>query len=235
MAQEGCDLDSAEGRARFLAHARPLWSALPEGVLRRQLLGELGAVAKLDARELAGLWQTSAATHRPAVRASVVPKPRLVRAARQGAANQLDRALWLLLQRAEMWWELDGHCHDLLADRVAPYAALFGVFEQCLHEQGPLASAALLNELTQAVRDDEPAKATLERIALFHAPEAHTDLRQQLDLILDHLRLRDVDVELVQLFESGLMSPDIQARSAELMQSRARLKALLTRATPLPV
>ncbi len=234
VAQDGCDLDTAEGRARFLAHARPLWAALPEGVLKRQLLGELSAVAKLDAGELAGLWQISATLHRPAARQGAAPKTRLVRAARQGAANQLDRALWLLLHRAEMWWELDGHCHDLLADRVAPYAALFGGFERCLHEHGPLASAALRNELTHAVQDDEPAKATLERIAQFHEPEAHTDLRQQLDLILDHLRLRDVDVELEQLFESGLMSPDIQARSAELMRSRARLKASLTLATPSP-
>lgn len=235
VAQDGCDLGTAEGRARFLALARPLWTTLPDGALKRQLLGDLATVAQLDTAELAGLWQTSSPkTRPPAEPGAAAPRPRLVRAARQGAANQLDRALWLLLQRAEMWWELDGSCHDLLADRAAPYAALFGFFERCLHEQGPLAPAALLNELMHSVRDDEHARATLERIALFHEPEAHTDLRQQLDLILDHLRLRDVDAELEQLFESGLMSPDIQARSAELMQSRARLKLALSGATSLP-
>ena len=229
VAQEGCDLGTAEGRARFLALARPLWAALPEGALKRQLLGDLAAVAKLDASELAVSWQVSAPKTRPQTgEGAVVPRPRLVRAARQGAANQLDRALWLLLNRAEMWWELDGHSHDLLADRAAPYAALFGGFERCLHDQGPLAPASLLTELTRLMQDDEHARATLERIALFHEPEAHTDLRQQLDLILDHLRLKDVDAELEQLFESGLMSPDIQARSADLMQSRARLKAALS-------
>ncbi|MDO9315377.1 MAG: DNA primase [Burkholderiaceae bacterium] len=234
VAQEGCDLGTAEGRARFLALARPLWVALPEGALKRQLLGDLAVVAKLDTSELAGLWQTSAPKARPQVSDAAAPRPRLVRAARQGAANQLDRALWLLLHRAEMWWDLDGHCHDLLADRVAPYAVLFGGFERCLHEQGPLAPAALLNDLTQSVHDDEHARSTLERIAQFHEPEPNTDLRQQLDLILDHLRLRDVDAELEQLFESGLMSPDIQSRSAELMQSRARLKAALSSITTLP-
>ena len=228
VAQDGCDLGTAEGRARFLALARPLWTAVPEGALKRQLLGDLAIVAKLDVTELTGLWQISAPRTRPQTSAGAAPRPRLVRAARQGAANQLDRALWLLLHRAEMWWELDGSCHDLLADRVAPYAALFGCFERCLHEQGPLSAAALLNELLRSVQDDEHARAALERIALFHEPEAHTDLRQQLDLILDHLRLRDVDAELEQLFESGLMSPDIQARSAELMQSRARLKSALS-------
>src|SRR4029453_4850107 len=33
-AREGCDLADAEGRAHFLAHARPMWQALPEGALR---------------------------------------------------------------------------------------------------------------------------------------------------------------------------------------------------------
>ena len=45
----------------------------------------------------------------------------------------------------------------------------------------------------------------------------------------------EVDHELKLLFESGLMSPDIQARSALLMQSRARLKAALSQATPQPI
>src|SRR5439155_20033865 len=35
-AREGCDLGTAEGRARMLAQAKPLWSALPDGALRRQ-------------------------------------------------------------------------------------------------------------------------------------------------------------------------------------------------------
>ena len=56
-AAEGCELDSAEGRARFLANARPLWSALPQGLLKRQLLGELARRAQLPDQELMALWQ----------------------------------------------------------------------------------------------------------------------------------------------------------------------------------
>ena len=59
-ASEGCDLDSAEGRARFLSNARPLWSALPQGLLKRQLLGELARRAQLPDQELMGLWQAGA-------------------------------------------------------------------------------------------------------------------------------------------------------------------------------
>ena len=36
-----CDLTTAEGRARMTSQARPLWSALPDGALKRQLLVEL--------------------------------------------------------------------------------------------------------------------------------------------------------------------------------------------------
>lgn len=60
-AREGCDLGTAEGRARMLSNARPLWSALPDGALRRQLLGELGELGQLDAKDLAELWQHASA------------------------------------------------------------------------------------------------------------------------------------------------------------------------------
>jgi len=59
-AAEGCDLGSAEGRARMLANARPLWQALPDGALKRQLLGDLARRAQLPDAELQGLWQIGA-------------------------------------------------------------------------------------------------------------------------------------------------------------------------------
>ena len=40
-AREGCDLGSAEGRAHLSSNIGPMWSALPEGALKRQLLGEI--------------------------------------------------------------------------------------------------------------------------------------------------------------------------------------------------
>ncbi|MGL4435626.1 MAG: DNA primase [Giesbergeria sp.] len=56
-ASEGCDLGTGEGRAHMASNARPLWSTLPDGVLKRQLLGELAEQAQLDARDLLDLWQ----------------------------------------------------------------------------------------------------------------------------------------------------------------------------------
>ncbi|MFD1837691.1 DNA primase [Paracidovorax cattleyae] len=59
-AGEGCDLGLAEGRARMAANARPLWTALPDGALKRQLLGELAELAQLAASDLSELWAAPA-------------------------------------------------------------------------------------------------------------------------------------------------------------------------------
>jgi len=64
MAQADCDMGTAEGRARMLAQAKPLWSALPEGALQRQLLGELAAKANLPLDDLNALWKTGGARPR---------------------------------------------------------------------------------------------------------------------------------------------------------------------------
>ena len=56
VASEGCELQSAEGRAHLSSNASPLWRALPDGALKRQLLSELAQLIQLDPAELAGLW-----------------------------------------------------------------------------------------------------------------------------------------------------------------------------------
>ena len=77
VASEACDLHSAEGRARLSSNASPLWRALPDGALKRQLLSELAQMIQLDASELAGLWlqQAEAANSRLASRGSAATGP----------------------------------------------------------------------------------------------------------------------------------------------------------------
>ncbi len=55
-AHEGCDLDTAEGRARMSSNAKPLWSLLPDGALKLQLLGEIATQVQIGPQELAALW-----------------------------------------------------------------------------------------------------------------------------------------------------------------------------------
>jgi DNA primase len=56
-ASADCDLGSAEGRARMASQARPLWNALPDGALKRQLIGELASAVSLGSQDLLQLWQ----------------------------------------------------------------------------------------------------------------------------------------------------------------------------------
>ena len=58
-AAEDCDLDSAEGRAHMASNARPLWALLPDGALKRQLLGEIADRVMIDQRDLADLWDAA--------------------------------------------------------------------------------------------------------------------------------------------------------------------------------
>ena len=78
-ASEQCDLGTPEGRAHMASNARLLWEPLPDGVLKRQLLGELAALAQLDARDLSDVWsQTSARETARAHGASRSPAPQPV-------------------------------------------------------------------------------------------------------------------------------------------------------------
>ena len=56
-AAEGCALDTHEGRARMASQAAPLWLALPDGALKRQLLLDLAEGVGLEARDLEQVWQ----------------------------------------------------------------------------------------------------------------------------------------------------------------------------------
>mgnify|MGYP006167380105 CR=1 FL=1 len=56
-ASADCDLTSAEGRARMASQARPLWSALPDGALKRQLITELSNGIGIGSADLLQLWQ----------------------------------------------------------------------------------------------------------------------------------------------------------------------------------
>ncbi|MDP9044558.1 MAG: DNA primase, partial [Pseudomonadota bacterium] len=153
------------------------------------------------------------------------PGPRRGTRVSKGAANLLDRAIWLLLQRSELWDHLDGAAHDLLAAQPGPYDALFSGIERSVHEHGPLAPAALLDELRQAVGATGEGPVVLARIAALHDPEPESDIAGELARVLAKLRLKLVDDELKLLFETDATSPDALRRGRELMEERSRLKA----------
>jgi DNA primase len=224
VASEGCELATAEGRARMLANAKPLWALLPAGVLQRQLLGELATLARLEVAELQTLWGRATLT-----RASPAQRPAWRSPVRvsKGAANLLDRAIWLLMHQSNMWLALDDTLHDELAAKAPPYDLFFSCIERTVLEHGPVAASPLLEALRATAAQHPQGGVVIERIAQFHDPEPQAELPRELQLVLERLRLKDVEDELELLFESGTISADAQHRSTELMAARARLKAQL--------
>ncbi len=87
-AAENCDLDTAEGRAHMASNARPLWSLLPDGALKRQLLAEIADKSQLDIRDLQDVWQPSKDRHKYG---SAKSKPSLAKASASSGLKK-DRA-----------------------------------------------------------------------------------------------------------------------------------------------
>ena len=135
-AREGCDLSTAEGRARMAANARPLWQSLPDGALKRQLLGELSELVQLDSRELASLWGVAgpgASAPRPRRTAPQKPARRPGRVLPPGRA---DRALQITFMNPRAWSVLSNDDHHLLCELGAPHGTLFAWLDSQIHEHG---------------------------------------------------------------------------------------------------
>jgi DNA primase len=140
-AAEGLDLATAEGRARFLANAKPLWSALPEGMLKRQLLGEFASRGALPIDELAGTWRAAgvgAARSVPATRPSRPGRP-----GRTPARQPADRIAWMLLLESGWWETLSAADHALLCELPGWHGELFRFLDRETAENGARPWAAL--------------------------------------------------------------------------------------------
>ncbi len=166
-ASEQCDLGTPEGRAHMASKARTLWEPLPDGALKRQLLGEIANLAQLDSVDLQEVWQQAAARTRPATApaprstattgggasakarssAPVVPPSGSHR--RRGApASRTDHAARLLLSHMDFIDTLSHEESALLCDQPAPHGALFAWLEAQFHEHGALPWAVLRGSLS---------------------------------------------------------------------------------------
>ena len=233
VAREGCDLGAAEGRARMLANARPLWQALPEGALRRQVMKDLATSAGLSPDDLVSLWQLAAPAGGAARRGggrSPLGAAGARRVPLRGATNLLDRALWILVHDPQSWDEFDANEQLLLAEQAAPYGAAFATLERVLHDEGPQTRSVLLEALQRL--ELPGATALSERVAALVPPLEDVDLRGQARIVLDRLRLKAIDDELEAMFDCGTLSEDALRRSGMLAQQRAALKAQLGAASP---
>ncbi|MDH4325714.1 MAG: DNA primase [Betaproteobacteria bacterium] len=187
VAREGCELGTPEGRARFLGHARPLWSALPEGALKRQMRSEIAKVAAMADGDLLQLWALGGSADPAAAALSVGPPRRGPRARSDGLAasrrpprSPIDRVLHLLLTQPAWWDQLTAEDHELLHALGPPHGELVAWLERDVVEHGPRPWAAVRT----ALEADSALSDALARLRLgdgedFDASPA--DLRVLLD------------------------------------------------------
>ena len=208
-ASADCDLSTAEGRARMASQARPLWSALPDGALKRQLIGELADAIALDSQDLLQLWQQGgnprgqprSAQREGATRNSGrggdappqrrTPSPPAARRAsghRRGVASRADRAVGLLLANPQAWDSLSADDHALLAHLEAPHGPVFTWLEGQFHEHGPQPWAAL-REALRGHDHEVFACAQAEQVVMPTEPEAETQELQELQEVMTRLRI----------------------------------------------
>ncbi len=181
QASEDADLQTAEGRARMLAQAKPLWMALPDGALKRQLLPELARRAQLEPADLSSLWGTAASSaaatggSRPVGRAHALAAPALGRSGRQAPAGTADLALRLLLRHSDWLERLSGADQTLLHELGGTHGLAVAWLERQLMEHGSMTWGAL-----DPLLDEEPwgvvARAWV-RAAVVDEEQGFDDLR----------------------------------------------------------
>ena len=226
QAAQGQDLGTAEGRTKMLALARPLWEALPPGLLRTQVLAALAETAQMALPTLEAAW--AGATRRPAtVPPGADPGPPRWAAPRRAptlaVANLLDRTAWLLARHAPLWFELSTSEHELLAGQPAPHGPFFCRLEQCLNEHGDATLDAVLAD-TVAADDDAGLQGLVDRLRALHQFDDEEAPADELGAAVAGLRQQAVEDELEILMESGELSDAAAQRRRELMALRAELK-----------
>ncbi len=232
QAANDCDLATAEGRSKMLSQARPLVELLPPGLLREQLMSELAQRGGVAADVLAAHWarrgeRPGAGRPRdagPSAAATPV-RARAMSTARTPpqTATLLDRTAWLLARHAGLWLELSADDHEFLGSQPAPYASFFAALERVLHEHGPMAMPALLEELARDA-DADLLRPLVGRLRGFHEVDDE-DPAALVASVLHRLRQRAVDDELQWLIESGELSEAATARRNALIALRSQMKS----------
>jgi DNA primase len=216
-AADGADLATAEGRAKLLAQARPLWQQLPDGALKRQLLPELARQGQLEAADLAALWGEAAAPQRPAQ-----PPLRAHRRAhgRVAPAGLADLALRLLLGHVDWWERLSGEDHVLLHELGGTHGEVVAWLERHLMEHGPEPWSRLDEAMaTEAWAD---AARGWVRAAAQEEEQRFDDLQR----VLQRLWIDELGAE-AQALAAGTPDAAAMARLRELRERIAALKAQL--------
>jgi DNA primase len=230
-AREGCDLNAAEGRAHLSSNAKPLWTLMPEGALKLQLLAEIAELVQLTTRELTELWIPSTPQSKASKSAKdapwrksgapFVPRQAAYRpAGRAQPASRADHAARILLGHTALWETLTSEDHALLCELSTPHSDLFVWLEGQLHDHGVLPWEALRESMTGLACEDLAVKLMSgPTIPTEPLAESEPELRDLLNRMLVE-RIKQQETEAI---EASKADPSALQRYQELRARRVQL------------
>ena len=246
VAREGCDLHTAEGRAHMASNAKPMWMALPDGALKRQLLSEIAELADLGNHELQDLWMPAAPAAAPArsgefkksskfkTREPYAPKTykRGTRLIPQGRA---DHAARVLLSHMDLWEDLSTEDHNLLCELAPPHGPLFVWLDHQHHEHGNQSWGAL----REGLREHESEDLALRVMATAFTPlldddgkpmpesqtpeQQHKEAGLELRGILNKILFESLDAQMKEAIAEAAADPTAMQRYKVLFERRKQL------------
>ncbi len=246
VAREGCDLHTAEGRAHMASNAKPMWMALPDGALKRQLLSEIAELADLGNHELQDLWMPAAPAAAPArtgeFKKSSKFKPRepyapktYTRGTRLIPQGRADHAARILLSNMDLWGELSTEDHNLLCELAPPHGPLFVWLDQQHHEHGNQAWGVLREGLRGHESEDLAVRVMASAFTPLlddegkPMPESQTPEQQRkeagLELrgILNKILFENLDAQMKEAVAQAASDPTAMQRYKALFERRKQL------------
>ncbi len=241
-ARDGCDLNTAEGRAHLASNAKPLWELLPEGALKQQLLTEIADLVQLSGRELMNVWHPGQARKQRSKPDSYKTnsdsrneyegysqKSRKTRNEGRPAINsrlpasRADHAARILLDNMAALDTLTTEDHELLCNLSAPHGPLFVWLERQFHEHGSQPWVAL----REGLQDHESEAFALKLMSGFELgtandePEAMAELRH----LLNRMLIEQLKTDETLAIEASRTDPNALQRYRELQARRLVLEA----------
>ena len=236
VARDGCDIDTAEGRALLAAQAKPLWLAMPDGVLKTQLLNELADTVGIGHHELQRLWLASTLSGAPNTSAKPAAKsgfastspwtrtgnskrpPPIGINLRSKAPSRHDRALQILFADMAQWDGLSAHQQHLLLEMPVPYGELMSWLNQQWLENGIQPLAGLREGLRGHAHE-----AVVSRL-IDDAPSDIDSDAGELQSIMLALEKNQLSIEIDSLTRRMASDPQAYERIKQLNSRLAALK-----------
>ncbi len=233
VAHEGCDLATAEGRARLASNAKPLWEAMPAGALKQQILIEIADLVQLDSQDLTDIWfgrqrRASAPASSPRASAASQARPSGTKASGARGKQRLpihrtDHAARLLLNNLAAMDSLSAEDQQMLCELDAPQGPLFAWLEAQWHEHGAQPWAALLAGL-----EGHPSQAYARALMNDYLGTEDIDPQeslQELRALVNRIQIDQLKAQETAAIEAAKTDPAALERYRQLQARRRTLEA----------